>query len=633
MTETETQAVKVVVVGGSFAGQRAYNTLIRASRRENLNLDVTLVDSRGFWEYTPGILRCLVEPKHAKNMIFCDSEEGDGRQHKNVTALACGILIAPPPSPGTAADDSSRAHRGSTPAPAERGQGDMRVVATAVTLSGGHPPLPFDYCILATGSRYVSPIKPAMSMHGCGGHDNDSQAAPVDPSDAPAATAMLAPRPDIALGAGDATTRRRHLLESRMAELEDAHRTLQRCRSVAIIGGGTVGVELAAEIVGRWGPAKAVTLITSHDRLLERMGPSASKHALTWLERRGVRVWTGDRVTECRPSSPAHVGSSRAVDRDGFGSIRHDDNHQGVVGSGRKDGRLGNAAGGLGGKERDHDTAADDATRALLASNGDKSSGRGGGEEGMSGAEQAGYTLETSSGRHLDVDVVYRCVGFAPNGGVAGDIPGAVDSRGFLRVDRHLRVQATANVFAAGDCIDIPDEKTALTAELSGTLAARNVLRCLAARREGGSAALLTFPQVRPSLHLRCQSHLNATIHAHVRCLNMDDVLCVMRHMRRLAFYSADATRTVQRSASHIQCRRYLDSTAVSLSHTVQALLGQYSGQPLTYSAGATWTVQRSASHIQCRRYLDSTAVSLSHTVQALLGQYSGQPLTLHGVR
>eukprot|EP00899_Mesostigma_viride_P017185 jgi/Mesvir1/25468/Mv01733-RA.1 len=495
MTETETQAVKVVVVGGSFAGQRAYNTLIRASRRENLNLDVTLVDSRGFWEYTPGILRCLVEPKHAKNMIFCDSEEGDGRQHKNVTALACGILIAPPPSPGTAADDSSRAHRGSTPAPAERGQGDMRVVATAVTLSGGHPPLPFDYCILATGSRYVSPIKPAMSMHGCGGHDNDSQAAPVDPSDAPAATAMLAPRPDIALGAGDATTRRRHLLESRMAELEDAHRTLQRCRSVAIIGGGTVGVELAAEIVGRWGPAKAVTLITSHDRLLERMGPSASKHALTWLERRGVRVWTGDRVTECRPSSPAHVGSSRAVDRDGFGSIRHDDNHQGVVGSGRKDGRLGNAAGGLGGKERDHDTAADDATRALLASNGDKSSGRGGGEEGMSGAEQAGYTLETSSGRHLDVDVVYRCVGFAPNGGVAGDIPGAVDSRGFLRVDRHLRVQATANVFAAGDCIDIPDEKTALTAELSGTLAARNVLRCLAARREGGSAALLTFPQ------------------------------------------------------------------------------------------------------------------------------------------
>ena len=38
---------------------------------------------------------------------------------------------------------------------------------------------------------------------------------------------------------------------------------LKSAPSVLVVGGGTVGVELAAEIAGLWGRAKAVTLVAS----------------------------------------------------------------------------------------------------------------------------------------------------------------------------------------------------------------------------------------------------------------------------------------------------------------------------------------------------------------------------------
>lgn len=56
-----------------------------------------------------------------------------------------------------------------------------------------------------------------------------------------------------------------------------------------IVGGGTVGVELAAEIVGRW-RNKVVTLVASQRRLLERMPEGASKYAYKWLTARDVEV-------------------------------------------------------------------------------------------------------------------------------------------------------------------------------------------------------------------------------------------------------------------------------------------------------------------------------------------------------
>jgi len=50
---------QVVVVGGSFAGLEAVKHL-----EDHADLDVVLITDRPYFEYTPGVLRCLVEPQH-----------------------------------------------------------------------------------------------------------------------------------------------------------------------------------------------------------------------------------------------------------------------------------------------------------------------------------------------------------------------------------------------------------------------------------------------------------------------------------------------------------------------------------------------------------------------------------------
>ena len=201
----------MVVVGGQFAGRRASRMLRKG------NLHVTLVDSKGFWEYTPGALRCLVEPKAARKMV-------QAQPRGTVRATAVGL---------------------------ESAGSDTTV--TGVKLNDGSS-LPADHVVIATGSSYPNPIK---------------------------ATHDVASSP-----------------EERRVQIEAAHATLVSAKNVVIVGGGTVGVELAAEIAGKWGRHKEVTLITPHDRLLERMPPRAGKLALRWLEKKGVWVILNDRVED-----------------------------------------------------------------------------------------------------------------------------------------------------------------------------------------------------------------------------------------------------------------------------------------------------------------------------------------------
>jgi NADH dehydrogenase FAD-containing subunit len=49
---------RVVVVGGGFAGRRAHQLL-------SPHFDVQLVDAKGYYEYTPANLRCMVQPEHS----------------------------------------------------------------------------------------------------------------------------------------------------------------------------------------------------------------------------------------------------------------------------------------------------------------------------------------------------------------------------------------------------------------------------------------------------------------------------------------------------------------------------------------------------------------------------------------
>lgn len=67
------------------------------------------------------------------------------------------------------------------------------------------------------------------------------------------------------------------------------HEKIKSASSILIVGGGPTGVELAGEIVVDF-PEKNVTLVHRGSRLLEFIGPKASRKALKWLKSKKVQV-------------------------------------------------------------------------------------------------------------------------------------------------------------------------------------------------------------------------------------------------------------------------------------------------------------------------------------------------------
>ncbi|KAG2484044.1 hypothetical protein HYH03_017134 [Edaphochlamys debaryana] len=85
----------------------------------------------------------------------------------------------------------------------------------------------------------------------------------------------------------------------RLAELRTIGDEIRAAKSVAIIGGGPVGVEAAAEIVEAYA-GKLITLVCSGPHLLPDQPPKLGVEAQLWLEAQGVHVFLGCRV-EQRP--------------------------------------------------------------------------------------------------------------------------------------------------------------------------------------------------------------------------------------------------------------------------------------------------------------------------------------------
>jgi len=83
----------------------------------------------------------------------------------------------------------------------------------------------------------------------------------------------------------------------RNQEMLDEHATLAAAKSVLVIGGGAVGVELAGEIASAF-PDKEITLAHSGDALLAILKPKAQRKALEQLTAKGVTVKLNTRVRE-----------------------------------------------------------------------------------------------------------------------------------------------------------------------------------------------------------------------------------------------------------------------------------------------------------------------------------------------
>ncbi|MEK6889052.1 MAG: FAD-dependent oxidoreductase [Nanoarchaeota archaeon] len=192
---------KIVIVGGGFAGSAV------AKQLEN-HFSVELIDTKDYFEFTPGILRTLVEPEHAKKIQIMYKD-----YLKNTRIIVDCVLNA-----------------------------NKRFVYTKSRK------IAYDYLVVCSGSSYKAPIK----------------------------------EQDV-------------VFATRAKNLVDIHKRLGKAKEIAIIGGGLVGVELAAEIACRYGDKK-ITMVHSGDKLMDRNSKKSIDYATKFLLRNGVKIIFEERV-------------------------------------------------------------------------------------------------------------------------------------------------------------------------------------------------------------------------------------------------------------------------------------------------------------------------------------------------
>jgi len=192
---------KVVIVGGGFAGSYC------AQHLEH-KFQVTLIDTKDYFEFTPSILRAMVDPAHISQIQVYHHAY---LQH---TTIVCGTVTA----------------------------------ITSHEVIVGKEKYLYDYLIICTGSRYHSLIK-----------------------------------------SGDV------ILVGRNKEVSDITAKIKKASSILIVGGGLVGVELAAEIKETF-QEKKVTVVHSKSVLLERSSSKAQQIAAQFLQKQGVELLFNERV-------------------------------------------------------------------------------------------------------------------------------------------------------------------------------------------------------------------------------------------------------------------------------------------------------------------------------------------------
>lgn len=78
---------------------------------------------------------------------------------------------------------------------------------------------------------------------------------------------------------------------------QQLQREIADAKDLVVVGGGAVGVELAADAKSKW-PEKNVSLIHSRDTLLNTFGPKLHDYSMKALQQLDVNVYLGERVPE-----------------------------------------------------------------------------------------------------------------------------------------------------------------------------------------------------------------------------------------------------------------------------------------------------------------------------------------------
>ena len=215
-TKTKKKSV-VVVVGASFAGQKVAK---QVQKLAGSYLHVVTIDAKGYFEYYPSTLRCMVEPSKANATVLPLEASGEMLVDE-VLKIALKTETE-----------------------------NQRVI-----LASGRE-ISFDYVVIATGSTYSDPIKTFEKVE------------------------------------------RDERVEKRREELSSECKRIEEAESIVVLGGGPVGVELAAELAGKFRKTvrrrqKRITLCSKSERLLPQMHRRASDFAEKWLRRANVDIRLG----------------------------------------------------------------------------------------------------------------------------------------------------------------------------------------------------------------------------------------------------------------------------------------------------------------------------------------------------
>jgi NADH dehydrogenase FAD-containing subunit len=259
-----TEHKRVVIVGGGFAGTVVAQKLER-------DFDVVVIDNKDYFEFTPSILRTIVEPSHMKKVQVLHSHYLHRAKiiHKQALLVTPQHVIA----------------------------GDMRGV--------DEEKIPYDFLVVSTGSYYNKPFKESSLVV-----SPLAVRSPVIESSSPEPSSPIVDHRDTKPDPADPPSvqidvepAKQHVsnvvISTRASTLRDNGLRLMRkeTHTVLVIGGGIVGVELAAEITEKF-PGKEVILIHSGPKLIPRMAKKASNYAEWFLSSHGVTLVFDERVTE-----------------------------------------------------------------------------------------------------------------------------------------------------------------------------------------------------------------------------------------------------------------------------------------------------------------------------------------------
>lgn len=248
MSAMELLAPRVIIVGGGFGGLSAARALRRAPLR------VTLIDKRNYHLFRPMLYQV------ATGLLSADEIAGPLRsilsRQKNIEVLLDEVT---------------------------------GITAKQRTVHLKHRDLPYDFLILATGIRY-----------NYFGHDDWRHFAPglesLDDADMIRSKILLA------------FERAEEIASRPQAPEEAATREIRRLLTFALVGGGTVGVEMAGTLAEMSRMALAhdfrhidptsarILLYEAGPRILPTYPESLSRKAKKHLESLGVEVFTNARV-------------------------------------------------------------------------------------------------------------------------------------------------------------------------------------------------------------------------------------------------------------------------------------------------------------------------------------------------